>query len=365
MLNHALTAGLVAIFIHAPVGAAQSEPAQELPEGLYAVIATLKGDITVELLYRGAPLTVINFVGLAEGRLGSAASPGTPYYDGLTFHRVVPGFVIQGGDPQGTGAGGPGYTFQNEFNPQLRFDRAGIVGMANRGPDTNGSQFFITLAESNRLNYNYPVFGRVVDGMDAARAVAIGDTMDNVNILRIGDAANQFETTPQAFELLKAAVAPLPPMAENPKYFIDEANQPISPSFTRWLNLKLHHYEAVTGHRIYVRMHAGFLPRSLGDTIAAFCKDAAEALATGSEDGVLISWFADENYWDIRIGENLLALFMDEPMTVNAFVAGGMKSPLHGKKFRILKPAEALTGMGEPGKAVDAATTAVIEEIDR
>ena len=137
--------------------------------GTYARVTTTEGDFTIRLFEDKAPLTVANFVGLAEGTKDPATGkPGqvNPFYDGLIFHRIIAGFMIQGGDPKGDGRGGPGYTFTDEFDPALRFDRAGLLAMANRGPNTNGSQFFITLAATEWLNNKHTIFGEVVEGMN-------------------------------------------------------------------------------------------------------------------------------------------------------------------------------------------------------
>lgn len=167
-----------------------------MKEGLYAVITTGKGKITAELFYAKVPVTVANFVGLAEGTLSnSARDTGVAYYDGLTFHRVIPDFMIQGGDPSGTGAGGPGYKFADEFHPDLRHDRPGILSMANAGPGTNGSQFFITHKETSWLDNRHTVFGAVVTGQEVVDAIVQGDVMETVEIIRIGSAAEEFDTT--------------------------------------------------------------------------------------------------------------------------------------------------------------------------
>jgi peptidyl-prolyl cis-trans isomerase A (cyclophilin A) len=144
--------------------------------GTYAHFDTSHGSFVVRFFEKEAPKTVDNFVGLAEGTR-EWVHPGTrekrkaPFYDGIVFHRVIDGFVIQGGDPLGTGTGGPGYKFADEFHPALRHDRAGILSMANAGPNTNGSQFFITLGPTPHLNNRHAVFGEVVDGMDTIRKI--------------------------------------------------------------------------------------------------------------------------------------------------------------------------------------------------
>jgi peptidyl-prolyl cis-trans isomerase A (cyclophilin A) len=144
--------------------------------GLYAQFVTSEGTFVVRLFDREAPKTVENFVGLAEGTK-QWRDPRTnqfvtrPYYDGLIFHRVIDGFMIQSGDPLGQGIGGPGYTFADEFHPKLRHDKPGVLSMANRGPNTNGGQFFITLAPTPHLDDRHSIFGEVVSGMDVVRKI--------------------------------------------------------------------------------------------------------------------------------------------------------------------------------------------------
>jgi len=144
--------------------------------GTYAQFITSEGKFTVHLFDEEAPKTVENFVGLAEGTK-NWTDPRTnqrvrkPYYDGIIFHRVINGFMIQGGDPLGQGIGGPGFTFADEFHPKLRHDRPGILSMANRGPNTNGGQFFITLGPTPHLDDRHSIFGEVVDGLDVVQAI--------------------------------------------------------------------------------------------------------------------------------------------------------------------------------------------------
>lgn len=168
--------------------------------GLYADIVTNRGTITVSLEFERTPMTVINFVGLAEGTIRHGEGAGRRFYDGLTFHRVIDDFMIQGGDPRGTGSGGPGYQFPDEIHPELRHDRPGILSMANAGPGTNGSQFFITHGPTPWLDGRHTVFGVVVSGQDVVDAIRQGDTIRQVRIRRVGPAAQQFATDQRAFD---------------------------------------------------------------------------------------------------------------------------------------------------------------------
>ncbi|WP_271855495.1 peptidylprolyl isomerase [Patiriisocius marinus] len=164
-----------------------------MQEGIYAKITTEKGEILGQLTYKRTPGTVANFVALAEGNLENKVKPqGTPYYDGLSFHRVIPDFMVQGGCPQGTGTGDPGYKFDDEFHPELKHDRPGIFSMANSGPASNGSQFFITHVPTDWLDNKHTVFGHVVEGQDIVDSIAQGDTMQKVEIIRVGTDAENF-----------------------------------------------------------------------------------------------------------------------------------------------------------------------------
>ena len=177
-----------------------------LADGLYAKITTNRGEILLSLEYKKTPLTVANFVGLAEGTKDSHRGR-VRYYDGLTFHRVLPDFMIQGGCPQGTGTGGPGYTFADEIDSSLKHDRPGILSMANAGPGTNGSQFFITHVPTPWLDGKHTVFGRVTNSQEVIDAIRQGDTIETVEIIRVGTEAEAFQADQAAFEALLAGMA--------------------------------------------------------------------------------------------------------------------------------------------------------------
>ena len=178
-----------------------------MQEGIYARFTTSKGQILVQLTHDKTPGTVGNFVALAEGNLENSAKPqGTPYYDGLKFHRVIADFMIQGGCPLGTGTGDPGYKFDDEFVPELKHDGPGVLSMANAGPGTNGSQFFITHTATPWLDGKHTVFGKVVEGQDVVDAIAQDDVIETLAIERVGEAAQNWNAV-EAFRVFENARA--------------------------------------------------------------------------------------------------------------------------------------------------------------
>lgn len=178
-----------------------------MENGIYAKFNTSKGSILVKLTHDLTPGTVGNFVGLAEGNLENKIKPqGNKYYDGLSFHRVIPDFMIQGGCPQGTGTGGPGYKFDDEFHPSLKHDRPGVLAMANSGVGTNGSQFYITHVPTSWLDGKHTVFGHVVEGQDIVDAIAQGDALETVEIVRVGEEAEKWNAI-EAFRVFEGSRA--------------------------------------------------------------------------------------------------------------------------------------------------------------
>ena len=178
----------------------------KLADGLYAEFNTSKGKIVCQLEYEKTPLTVANFVGLAEGTKnyskdgGAPKAQGKPFYEGLTFHRVIPNFMIQGGCPLGTGTGGPGYRFKDECRADLKHGSPGILSMANAGPASNGSQFFITHVPTPWLDMKHTVFGHVIEGQEVVNKIQKGDKLESLKIIRVGDNAKAFKGDQADFE---------------------------------------------------------------------------------------------------------------------------------------------------------------------
>ena len=313
--------------LRAQEGAARPAGAVEkLPDGLYAEIVTPRGMVTAELFYQKAPLTVTNFTGLAEGTLGP--KPGQPFFNGLKFHRVVPNFVVQGGDPLGTGEGDAGYSFPDEFVPGLRHDAAGVLSMANSGPDTNGSQFFITLREVNRLNYLHSVFGRVIRGLEVLPLIQQGDVMTAVNIRRIG-----------------AARKDVVPHFEDPDQLL-----PTDPPRALGFQRKLANYERATGGKIYARLFAKFTPETPAQRPGNLAGSMAKRLGL-PPTAVLAVYFADTGKWGLWIGDDSLSQFIGHPGTLQELMKDGA---LHQAKQDFLTTAKAQA----ESYAADAAKTA-------
>jgi peptidylprolyl isomerase len=211
-----------------------------LGDGIFARITTSKGDIVLRLEYVKTPMTVCNFVALAEGKMTAAGSK--RFYDGLTFHRVINDFMIQGGDPAGNGSGGPGYKFPDEIDASLRHNGPGVLSMANAGPGPNGSQFFITHVATPWLDGKHTVFGRVVEGQGVVNAVRQGDKIEKITIIRNGTQANAFKADQAAFDNFvrnasSSAAARLKAQRDNDTALIERRfpGAQTRPSGLRWL----------------------------------------------------------------------------------------------------------------------------------
>ncbi len=183
---------LLLLFAFTSCAAAKNELIKDLPEGLYAIIDLEKGSIVLELFYKEVPMTVSSFVGLAMGKFAIKTDRKGNFFAGLTFHRVVKDFVAQGGDPNGNGTGGPGYSFNDEIVDSFKFSSEGILAMANSGTNSNGSQFFITLGKTPWLEGKHTIFGKVAKNMDVVKSIKEGDTMLSVKIIPKGNDPAQF-----------------------------------------------------------------------------------------------------------------------------------------------------------------------------
>lgn len=299
-----------------------------LPNGLYAEFDTPRGAIVCELYYRRVPLVVTNFVGLAEGSLAPRNS--RPFYTGLRWYRVVPNFVVQSGDPTfapgkpDDEAGHP-YSFPDEFVPGLHHDAAGVLSMANAGPDTNSSEFFITLRDTQRLNYLHCVFGRVVRGLDALPQLRQDDPIRTVRILRVGEAAKAFKADQAAFDKLRAHAKKYTGAAEpGPLAHFDDPDHllPVDPPRAKNFNYKLANFERATGVKVYARLYAKFTPESSGQHAGSFAGAVARRLGV-ARDGVLAIYFADTDRWGLWIGDRWVNAFVGREGTVAELMKDG------------------------------------------
>lgn len=239
-----------------------------MSDGIYANFNTTRGTIRVKLEHEKTPLTVANFVGLAEGKIkNTAKEEGKPYYDGLSFHRVIDNFMVQGGDPSGNGTGGPGYKFGDEFHPDLKHTGPGVLSMANAGPGTNGSQFFITHVETPWLDGKHSVFGFVVEGQDVVNAIKQGDKIETLEIERIGASAEAFDAVSvfnevqekerkaqeEAAKKLEAEVAHLTEGFDTTdsglKYKIEEQGSGVKPN--RGQSISVHYRGSLTNGSVF------------------------------------------------------------------------------------------------------------------
>ncbi|MCE9610743.1 MAG: peptidylprolyl isomerase [Chthoniobacter sp.] len=308
MKNTSLSLALLFALCVAVIGRAENP--HGLPDGLYTEITTERGVVVCELFYEKVPMTVINHICLAEGRLGP--KPRKPFYDGLTWCRVVPGLVVQGGDPKGTGEGDAGYLFPDEIVPGLRHDGMGTLQMGNDGPDTNGSQFCLMLSAQHRLNYQHNVFGRVVRGMELLPEIKQGDTM-RVKILRLGPAAQAFRADEATFKALVERSSrysgPREPGPDAP--FADpEKILPTEWDRAKHFNYKLVNFERFTGTKLAARVYAQPPAEAVGDKLNAWLTHEAARLGVAKR-GALAIYFAQPDQWHIRIGTDSVAHFLE------------------------------------------------------
>lgn len=292
--------------------AAAQEPANphSLPDGLYSEITTPKGVFVCELYYKQTPMTVANYVGLAEGALGP--EPRRAYFDGSPYHRVIAGFVLQGGArPRGEPGRRLGYSFPDEFVPGLRHDAAGVLQMANAGPNTNGSQHCIMLGPSPRLNYLHTVFGRVVRGEDVPAQIEQGEAMQQVKILRIGKEAQEFKTDEESFNALVAkAKKNEGPFEPGPGANFYDPDGVLQSNLN--LNAKLSNFETFIGPRIVVRGFATPPAEAEGDKLDGYLTGLAEKLNV-AKAGALVVHFAEPSQWHVRIGTDSVESFIAGP----------------------------------------------------
>jgi cyclophilin family peptidyl-prolyl cis-trans isomerase len=371
--------GLFSLAAFAVAGPAAESP---LPDGLYAEFDSSHGPVTVELYYQQTPMVCGSFVGLAEGAIASRDHH--PFFTGLRWYRVVPDFVIQSGDPTNPGGGiqdrppqkpedeaaGHPYNFPDEIVPGLHHDGAGVLSMANAGPDTNSTEFFLTLRETNRLNYLHSVFGRVVRGAAILPAIK-ADEPFSIHILRIGPAAQAFDASEAALKRrIAAAVKYTGPAQPGPGAFFDDPDKLLPQDVPRAqnFNFKLANYARFAGRTVQARLYARFVPAAPGQTAA----DAVLALARQAgavEDGVVVVYYQEGDRWLIRAGDHWLPRLAGQSGTRAALEADGTlaraeDSFFAGARKRAAETAERLRSQGRTINPPDLLKLTVDEVLD-
>jgi len=315
-----MSAAIGVLLLTCLLGSSCDSADKALGNGLFARISTSQGDIVMRLEYQKTPLTVCNFVALAEGKMNAAS--GKPFYDGLTFHRVISktngddqDFMIQGGDPMGNGSGGPGYRFPDEIDPSLRHDGPGILSMANAGPGTNGSQFFITIVPTPWLDGRHTVFGRVVQGQDVVNKIKQGDKITKVKIIRNGPAAKEFKADQGTFDALLAEITAAAAEKIKAKRDADisqiESEYPdaaITPSGIKYVIRKQGSgAKPEQGKTVQVKYKGMLLSGDVFDSSDVQGRPIEFPVGTGR---VIKGW--DETVLDMQIGENRVVIIPPE-----------------------------------------------------
>jgi len=303
---------------------------QNLGDGLFAKITTNRGDIIVRLEYQKTPLTVTNFVALAEGKMNNHR--GRLFYDDLTFHRVIStangdrqDFMIQGGCPQGNGMGGPGYRFPDEIVPELMHDRPGVLSMANAGPGTNGSQFFITIVPTPHLDGKHTVFGYVVQGQNIVNTTKQGDKIEKITIIRNGEEASSFKADQENFDRLLRQitldadrVSQTQRQADIEKINADYPNTQMTDSGIRYIIQKQGTgAKPASGRTVSVHYAGKLLDGTVFDDSSLRGAPIEFAAGTGR---VIQGW--DEIVLDMRVGEKRLVIIPPELGYGNQAVGG-------------------------------------------
>ncbi|HYC72844.1 MAG TPA: peptidylprolyl isomerase [Opitutaceae bacterium] len=360
---------LAAALLAAPGPALAADAA--LPDGLYAEFTTPRGAFVCELFADRTPLTVTNFVALAEGT--HPAAPGQPYYANLRWYRVVPGFVLQSGNPKAPAEEELGYAFPDELVPGLRHDAAGVLSMANGGPDTNANEFFVTLADTTRLNYLHSVFGRVVRGLEVLPAIQPDDALA-VRILRVGEQARAFRADAEAFRS-RAAAAPRYAGTPEPSaaaHFDDpDRVLPADPPRAKNFNFKLANFERATGRKIIARVFARS-PAPAEDTGPGEYMRALAGRLGVARTGILAVYFADESDWRVWVGDERVADFLGRPVSSADLGEGGavhdakdvLFAEVDARAARYADQARAARGPANPLTAADLAKYSVDAMLD-